>query len=152
MNYWDKKVIREQLDKRLDNRLRHQLHSEIGWIKVIREALGMTASQLARRVGIDQSRISRIENNEMSGDVKLSSMQKIADGLGMKFVYAFIPHQTLEEMVREQATKMAKRQIALVNKTMRLEDQELSLDEKAKAFDDLVQKILIDDPKGLWDE
>lgn len=152
MTYWDKKIIREQLDKRLDKRLVNQLYSERGWIKVIREALGMSASQLAKRVGIDQSRISRIENNEAAGDLKLSSMNKIAEGLGMKFIYAFIPHQSLEEMVRDRARKIARQQIAQVNKTMRLEDQELSTEEKAKAFDDLVQKILIDDPKGLWDE
>lgn len=38
-----------------------------------------------------------------------------------------------------------------VNHTMRLEDQELSVEEKAKAFDDLVLKILIDDLKNFWD-
>lgn len=151
MTYWDKKIIREQLDKRLPSFLIHQLYTEKGWIKTIREALGMSTSQLARRVGIDQSRISRIENNEVAGDVKLSSMQKIADGLGMKFVYAFIPQQSLEDMVRSQARLMAQKNMNLVNKTMQLEDQELTVEDKARAFDDLVQKILIDDPKGLWD-
>ena len=152
MTYWDKKLIREQLDKRLSNRLIPLLSSEEGWIKIIREALGMTTAQLARRVGIDQSRISRLENNEAAGDLKLSSMKKIADGLGMQFVYGFIPSDSLEEIVQQQARKLARKQMDVVNQTMRLEDQELSQAEKASAFDDLVQKILIDDQKGLWDE
>ncbi len=152
MTYWDKKLIREQLDKRLTNRLIPLLYSEQGWIKLVREALGMSTTQLAKRVGIDQSRISRLENNEAAGDLKLSSMKKIADGLGMKFVYAFIPADSLEAMVQQQARKVARKQLSIVNHTMRLEDQELSTEEKAKAFDDLVQKILIDDPKDFWDE
>jgi len=152
MTYWNKKLMREQLDRRLDNRFISLLSTEHGWIKLIREALGMSAAQLAKRVGIDQSRISRLENNEITGDLKLSSLKKIADGLGMTFVYAFIPHDSLESMVNEQAKRIARKQAEQVNQTMRLENQELTIEEKAKAFDDLVQKILIDDFRSFWDE
>jgi len=152
MTYWDKKLIREQLDKRLKSPLIPLLHSENGWLKLLREALGMSTAQLAKRVGIDQSRISRIENAEIDGDLKLSSLKKVAEGLNMKFVYGFIPNDSLENIVVQQAKKIAKKRMERVNKTMRLEEQELSIAEKAKAFDDLVQKILIDNPKDFWDE
>jgi predicted DNA-binding mobile mystery protein A len=152
MTYWDKKLIREQLDKRLKSPLIPLLNSENGWIKLLREAFGMSTTQLAKRVGIDQSRISRIENAEIEGDLKLSTLKKVAKGLNMKFVYGFIPHESLENIVIEQAKKIAKVRIDRVNKTMRLEEQELSDTEKAKAFDDLAQKILIEDPKDFWDE
>lgn len=152
MNYWDRKLIREQLDKKLKVKLL-SLHSEIGWIKIIREALGMSTSQLAKKVGINQSRISRLENAEMDGgDLKLSSLKKIADALDMHFVYGFVPKNGLETMVLEQAKKIAFKRMEKVNHTMRLEEQELSNDEKAKAFDDLIQKILINDAKTFWDE
>ncbi|MBD2704868.1 mobile mystery protein A [Spirosoma sp. BT702] len=151
MTYWDKKLIREQLDKRIKSQF-VALYSDAGWIKSIREALGMSAHQLAKRVGINQSRISRLEHAEIDGDLKLSSLKKIADGLDMQFVYGFIPKNSLEDMVREQARKIAMKRMAKVNHTMRLEEQELTNEEKAKSFDDLVQKILLENPKDFWDQ
>jgi len=151
MTYWDKKLIREQLDKKLKVQFA-SLYSDKGWIKLIREALGMSTTQLASKVGINQSRISRLENAEIDGDLKLSSLKKIADGLDMQFVYGFVPKDSLENMVLEQAKKIAHKRMKRVNHTMRLEEQELSSDEKSKAFQDLVQKILIEDSKDFWNE
>jgi len=42
---------------------------ETGWIKAIREALGMSSNDLAKKVGIDQSRISRLESAEKDGNI-----------------------------------------------------------------------------------
>lgn len=152
MNYWDKKLIREQLDKRLTSSIIGLLQSDHGWIKLLREALGMSTTQLAKRVGIDQSRISRLENAEIDGDLKLSSLKKIAEGLNMRFVYGFIPQSSLEDLVKEQAQKIAQKRMERVNHTIRLKDQELTMQEKAKAFDDLVLKILVEDSKDFWDQ
>ncbi|MBN1951133.1 MAG: mobile mystery protein A [Bacteroidales bacterium] len=152
MSYWDKKLIREQLDKKLEPLkvwAKSGLH-ELGWIKTIREALGMSTSDLARQVGIDQSRISRLENAEVDGNIKLSSLQKIADALDMDFVYGFVPKTTLNDMVRGQAKKLAIQKMQRLDHTMRLEMQELSDDEKQKALADMIDKILIDEPKDFW--
>lgn len=159
MNYWDKKVIREQLDKKLVF-LRDFASSGMppqGWLKAIREALGLSASQLGKRAGIDQSRISRLENAEKDGDLKLSSLQKIAKALNMKFVYGFVPYgtdgteDTLAAMVRNQAKRIALRRIETLDHTMRLEKQALSVEEQKKALNDMIEKILVDPPKDFWD-
>lgn len=159
MNYWDKKVIREQLDKKLVF-LRDFASSGMppqGWLKAIREALGLSASQLGKMAGIDQSRISRLENAEKDGDLKLSSLQKIAKALNMKFVYGFVPdgtdgtEDTLEAMVRNQAKRIALRRIETLDHTMRLEKQALSVEEQRKALNDMIEKILVDPPKDFWD-
>jgi predicted DNA-binding mobile mystery protein A len=153
MAYWDRKLIREQLDGKLVKLIPlSSLNIEKGWIKMIREALGMSTKQLGKRVGIDQSRISRIENAEIESDLKLSSLKKIADGLNMKFVYGFVPEGSLEDLVREQAKKIALKRMAKVSHTMRLEEQELSEDQKQKVLDDLIQKIMIEEPKDFWDQ
>jgi predicted DNA-binding mobile mystery protein A len=123
---------------------------ETRWIKSIREAFGMSAKDLAKNVGIDQSRISRLENAEKNGNIKLSSMQNIAQGLDMEFVYGFVPKDTLETMVREQARKLANEKMKRLSHTMRLELQELSDEEKKSALKDMVDKILIEEPKGFW--
>lgn len=153
MRYWDRKVVREQLDKRLDSLKAFALSGvpKQGWIKTIREALGLSARQLGEKTGIDQSRISRLENAEKDGSLKLSSLQKIAKGLNMRFVYAFVSEDTLEEMVRAQAKKIALKRLKRLNNTMRLEKQELSGEERKKALEDMVEQILIDQPKDFWD-
>lgn len=153
MEYWDKKLIREQLDKKL-KKLAVLLSPEMperGWIKLIREALGMSGEELGKRVGLNQSRISRLESAELSGDLKLSTLRKVADGLNVKFIYGFVPKDSLENMVREQAKKIAQERMAKVTHTMLLEAQELSDEEKARMFDDLVHKILIEQPKDFWE-
>ena len=153
MSYWDKKVAREQLDKKLDS-LKTFATSGIpqqGWIKTVREALGLSARQLGEKAGIDQSRISRLENAEKDGSLKLSSLQKVAKGLNMRFIYGFVSENTLEEMVRSQARKIALRRLKQLNNTMRLEKQELSDEEQKKALEDMIEKILVDQPKDFWD-
>lgn len=154
MTYWDRKLIWEQLDARLQKLsiLRGFAMPEKGWIKAIREGLGMTTSDLAKKAKLSQSRISRLEKAESDGDLKLSSLRKMAEGLGMTLVYGFVPKATLEAEVRAQARKIALRRMEKLNHTMRLEDQEITELEKKKALDDLVEKILHNPPKDFWQQ
>ena len=154
MTYWDKKLVREQLDRKLEPLKEFAQFGvpSTGWIKAVREALGMSTTQLALRMGLNQSRISRVENAEVDGNLKLSTMQNIAKGLGMEFVYGFIPKETLESLVREQARKIAIEKMKRLNHTMRLELQELSDAEKESALKDMIDKILIDEPKDFWNK
>lgn len=154
MNYWDKKLIREQLDSKIVPLKDFALTglSNIGWIKTIREALGMTSSQLAKRAGLSQSRISHIEKAETDGNIKLSTMQNIAQGLDMEFVYGFVPKDTLEYMVREQAKKISLERMKRLSHTMSLELQELSAKDKESTLKDMIDKILIDEPKDFWNK
>ena len=152
MNYWDKKLLREQLDNKL-SKLREfsvQGLASIGWIKTIREALGMTSKDLASRVGVNQSRIIHMEQAEVDGNIKISTMKRIADALEMDFVYAFVPRTSLNGMVREQARLLALKKMERLDHTMRLEMQELSSEEKEKALKDMIDKILIEEPKDFW--
>tara|TARA_X000000950_G_C13679150_1_gene563224 strand:+ start:239 stop:703 length:465 start_codon:yes stop_codon:yes gene_type:complete len=154
MNYWDKKLIRKQLDKKL-KRLKPLLKMPApsgGWVNAIREGLGMTLEELGGRVGLDRPRIYRIEQAEVNGDVKLSTLQKMADGLGVKFVYGFVPEQELEEMVRDQARKIAKKRLSRVDHSMKLELQGVSEKEQEEALNDLIDKILIEEPKNFWNQ
>lgn len=154
MNYWNKKLIREQLDKKLTILKDLDLSGTSGgsWIRMIREALGMTTKQMAAKTGFDQSRISRLENAEKVGSLKLSSLQKIASGMGMRFVYGFVADRTLEQMVKDQAEKIVRRRLKRLEDTMSLELQGLSDEEKQRALKDMIEKILIEGPKDFWDD
>lgn len=154
MNYWDKKLMRKQLDKKL-KKLKPLLKLAVpsgGWINAIREGLGMTLEELGSRVGLDRARVYRIEEAEVHGDLKLSTLKKMADGLGVKFVYGFVPEQDLEEIVREQARKIAKKRLSRIDHSMKLELQGVSGEEQKEALNDLMDKILIEEPKNFWDQ
>lgn len=152
MNYWDKKLLREQLDNKLSKLKEFSIQglTSIGWIKTIREALGMTSKDLASRVGVNQSRIIHMEQAEADGNLKISTMKKIADALEMDFVYALVPRTSLNDMVRDQARLLALKKMERLNHTMRLEMQELSSEEKERALKDMIDKILIDEIKDFW--
>ena len=150
MKYWEKKLIREQLDKQLSGTNLSSFPSRKSWIKVIREALGMTQSQLAQRMGISQPRVIQLEKSETDGNLKLSTMENVAEGLGMKFVYGFISKESLETMVREQAMKIAMQRMGRLDRTMSLEQQGLSDEDKKAALEDMVDRILLEEEKELW--
>lgn len=152
MSYWDKKLVREQLDRKLTGikEFAAQGLSSIGWIRTIREALGMTSADLAARAGVTQSRIIHMERAEKEGNIKISTMRKIAQALDMDFVYAFVSRTSLNEKVREQARKVALQKMERLDHTMRLELQELTDDEKDRALMDMIDRILIEQPKDFW--
>lgn len=146
--------MRKQLDKKL-NKLKPFLKMAMpsgGWINAIREGLGMTLEELGNRVDLDKSRVYRIEQAEANGDIKLSTLRKMADGLGVKFVYGFVPEQDLEEIVRQQAMKIAKKRLNRIDHSMKLELQGVYDEEQKEAFNDLTDEILVQEPKNFWDQ
>jgi predicted DNA-binding mobile mystery protein A len=123
-----------------------------GWLRAIRDALGMTTAQFARRLGVSQPRIIELEQSEASGGVTLNTLQRAAEALGCRLVYALVPERPLAETVRERADLIAERHLASVEQTMRLEDQAV----KSKTAGKELRRRMIDDllrrPARLWDE
>jgi predicted DNA-binding mobile mystery protein A len=123
-----------------------------GWLRAIRGALGMTTAQFARRLGVSQPRIIELEKSELTGGVTLHTLQRAAEALGCRLVYALVPERPLAETVHDRANLVAERQLAPVEHTMRLEDQAVA-DTKARAelrrrsIEDLLRR-----PARLWDD
>ena len=73
---------RSQSRRRLDQRFsRHNNISELappwqGWIRTLRDALGMTGADLARRMGVHQSRIPAIERGEREQTIKIDTLAR----------------------------------------------------------------------------
>lgn len=70
----------------------------------------------------------------------------------MEFVHGFVPKSNLEMIIREQERKIALERITRLNHTMALELQELSNEDNRNALKDIVDKILIDNPKDFWNK
>ena len=116
------------------------------WIKTVREAIGMTVSQLAARLGVTQPRITKMESNE--DNLKLSTMKKVAEAMNCEFVYYFKPRTTFQNLVDEQAQKKAAEVLKTVNVNMALENQEIAEDEAVKDF---VSDLINTKIKQIWD-
>jgi predicted DNA-binding mobile mystery protein A len=94
-----------------------------GWIRAVREALGMSAAVLADRLGVTPSAVIRLEQSEAADRVRLETLRRAADALGCDLVYLLVPRRPLSAVVRERASELAHFQVAAVEQTMRLEDQ-----------------------------
>ena len=149
-----KNLAREQLDETLKQflPLKAIVPPRKGWIRAIRDALGMTGEQLAKRLDANKQRVSRIEQDEKLGSITLKTMRSVAEALDCEFVYGFVPKESLEQTVRNQAKVIAKKRMSRSNQMMRLEKQELSSTEKEKAMESIVEDITSTMPKLLWDE
>ena len=83
-----------------------------GWIRGVRDALGMSSTELAVRMGTAQSTISGVENSEIRGTIKLGTLRRAAATLNCEVVYYLAPRTSLDEVVLGQARSKAREQLA----------------------------------------
>lgn len=123
------KALMKTQRKSLDEKLRayspakHFMNPKSGWVKAIREALGMTTAQLAERMGIQQSGITLLEQREVNKKVSLEILQRAAQAMNCELVYALVPKESLEKIVDEQAARSAREILKRTVHTMNLELQ-----------------------------
>ena len=148
-----KLLARQQLDKTLSgySNLRQNATPVKGWIRAIREALGMSGKQLARRLDVSQPRIPKLEQDELSGVVSLKTMRQAAEAMDCVFVYAIVPRTSLEEIVRAQARKVADDRSKSVLHSMLLEAQNLSDEEQRASRDAAIEDLMREMPRELWE-
>ncbi|MHB8810642.1 MAG: mobile mystery protein A [Desulfobulbaceae bacterium] len=149
-----KKLIREQLDATLARLacMREAQRPARGWLRAIREALGMSGRQFARRLVVSAPWITALEKKELTGAVTINTMRQAAEALDCVFVYAVIPRESLAAIVRRRAEALAAKRLARVSHSMLLEAQQLSEAEQQKAFSAEVEALMWEMPKELWDE
>lgn len=148
------KLIREQLDQTLKRFkvLQAMDMPQRGWLRAIRDALGMNGRQFALRMGVSPARVSKLESDEITGAVTLKTMRKAAEALDCTLVYTLVPRVSLEDTVKKQITLYAQQRLARISHTMALEDQELSTGGKKKALQAMKEELLFNIPKSLWDK
>lgn len=122
-----------------------------GWIRTIRQTLGMSSSQLAHRMEISQQAVSDLERREVQGSTTLSALRAAADALDAEVVYAIVPKRPLWEMVQAQAKVRAADLLAKAAHTMSLEAQDLPDCERSKQLSETAEELLQAWPRTLWD-
>jgi predicted DNA-binding mobile mystery protein A len=121
-----------------------------GWIRAIRDSLGMTGEQLGARMGVTRQNVDKLEKAEASGAIQLQTLRKVAEALDMEFVYALVPRTSLDDMVRSRARRLAQRAIGRVSQTMKLEAQDTGTRDLEQRIDEYIRDELSD--RELWSD
>ena len=121
-----------------------------GWLRTVREALGMSLRQLAKRAGLSKTTVASIERNEAKGSVRLESLVRLADAMDCEFVYAVIPRTSLEEILNRHTTLAAARMVQRVSDSMELEAQGTSEEERTRLVREIANRLK-DHPAEVWD-
>ncbi|MBI4923889.1 MAG: mobile mystery protein A [Devosia nanyangense] len=120
-----------------------------GWLRAIRDAIGMSGQQYADRLGVAWQSMADLEASEAGGTITLNSLRKAAAALNCRLVYAIVPDATsLEDMVNERAREIALSDLSRVVQTMRLEDQESAPDTLEARLNDQIAEHVRDG--DLW--
>jgi predicted DNA-binding mobile mystery protein A len=148
-----KKIQLNQLDKKVAKLREFALNPspELGWIKEIRETLGISARQLANRVGMSQATLAKIEKGEVEKTVSLKTLNKIAEALESKLIYAFVPKRSFEVLVRDRAQKSAERLVKRVSHSMELEDQGLIQKKREEQIKSIADEMVRTLSKEIWE-
>jgi len=119
-----------------------------GWVRAIRDALGMSAAELASRMGTSQVAVTKLEASERAEGARLATLTRAANALGCDLVYAFVPRIPLDAQVRAQAEHVLARDFVSVANSMRLEDQGVTGDAARDTREELIARISTE--RGLW--
>ena len=146
------KRARIALDKRLNGFRPTDLMASPpkGWVRAIRDALGMSGAQLARRMGITPQSLNGLEQSEASETIRLETLRRAAAALDCQLVYALVPNKPLEDMVAERARAKALEAIGGVSHSMAMEDQKVLGDDLEERIQIFISETLRD--RDLWED
>jgi predicted DNA-binding mobile mystery protein A len=126
------------------------LRPTAGWLRAIREALGMTVRQFAKAAGTAPSTAQAAERAEARGDISLSTLSRYAAVLGCELRYVLVPKKPLTQVVEQRAEDIARAQVAAVHHSMVLEDQATSSEQVERQVSELRRKLLEGPRSRLW--
>jgi predicted DNA-binding mobile mystery protein A len=64
-----------------------------GWLRTVRRAVGIPVAEVARRMGVGESEVYRMEYAEGRGVIELQTLRRAAEALGCDLVYGLSPRE-----------------------------------------------------------
>lgn len=145
MNRWESAAqARRALDRRFEAIGADDLRQSprAGWARTIRNALGMSQADLARRLQVSPPAVTELERREREETISIGKLAGLAQAMNCTFVYAFIPHTTLEDTVQSEARQRALESLGYVARTMDLEDQGLDSASAQEMLDRETRRVI----------
>ncbi len=144
-------LARMALDKRLKGFDKDNLRTGGSWVRMIREAIGMTTRQLARRLDVSQPRIVALEKAERNRSVTLETLERAASALDCDLVYALVPRKPLETTIKDQAMRAAMTRLIATDHTMALENQRVMGQARSDQIHRLADEMVRTGDTSIWD-
>lgn len=96
-----------------------------GWLRAVREAVGLTQLDVAAKAGIKRQSYAQFENAEERGSISIASMRRAAEAMGCELVYYVLPRDSAGTSYAQLALShdpMA-RHLSATDQSMRIEGQ-----------------------------
>jgi predicted DNA-binding mobile mystery protein A len=123
---------------------------KVGWVRAIRESLGMSASAFARRLGMSHAGVRKLESAEASDAITLASLRKLAAALDCELQYVLVPRTSLAQHLKDRAQTVAQEQLRPIAHSMALEDQAVTGSLNKLQLDLAVKALLEGSRRELW--
>ena len=121
-----------------------------GWVRAIRDALGMSSAALASRLGVTDSAVRKLEEVESTDAITLSTLRRVAASLDCELQYALVPRRTLDATRTQRAMQIARDQVQGVSRSMALEDQAVDPTLTEAQIKETAEALLAGPGKRLW--
>ena len=119
-------------------------------LKDIRDVLGMTQTQLAKRLKIRQSVISRIEKSAESCGLK--TVEKIANALGCQLMFSIVSDVNLKEQIKKRAEVVAKNILSRTYSNMAMEEQNPGQKAYSEQLEEIINELSANPSSELWED
>jgi predicted DNA-binding mobile mystery protein A len=95
-----------------------------GWLRAIREGLGLSLEDVGKKQGQSRRRIQEFEIAEATDRITLQSLRRVAAAMDCDLVYAIVPKSgTIRDLAERRARAQATEDVLDVEHTMGLENQ-----------------------------
>jgi len=111
----------------------------------------MTTRQYAAQLGVSQPAVVGLEKSEVEETITLQSLRRAADALDCRLVYALVPKDGLRAKLRRQAELKADERLWRMDRTMGLENQALTPEDRLRQRELLIDELLRGNLHRLWD-
>lgn len=123
-----------------------------GWLRLVRQSLGMTLQQVADKLGVTKQSVREMESRELTEAITLKRLREAAEAMEMNLVYGFVPKDgSVENLIERKARELATKIVERASVTMRLEDQENAPERIQRAIEERADELRRRLPKMLWD-
>ena len=66
-----------------------------GWLRAVREAVGLTQADVAGRAGVKRQSYAQFENSEGRGSISIASLRRAAAAMDCELVYYVLPREAV---------------------------------------------------------
>jgi predicted DNA-binding mobile mystery protein A len=150
------KKLQHQQRQILDQRIQSQTWNprpKIGWLKSVRNSLGLSVRQLAELMKVSLNSVSQLEAGEIKQTATLKSLSKAAEAMDCELVYWIqpkSPNKTFDEILDQKALLLAQKISKGVAHSMSLEEQRVTGQITENQIRALAQELKRELDPRLW--